>query len=151
MKTLLERPLTLRIRQRRRDEIPDDRRLRHHKEERQWTEREKSRLPNILKTIPAYLTNLETLGIERDSSNGAWNFTAYAALPLLHKRGSMRVDQLSALSSMYCRHVDAKRNWKEESTALRYPDCCRCGDEFDISENEKDSWYWHTGMLSRAI
>lgn len=55
------------------DETPEERYQRLQHAEQIFQVREQKRLPAILKTVLPHLTNLETLSIEIDSSNGIYN------------------------------------------------------------------------------
>ncbi|KAF3048568.1 hypothetical protein E8E11_004647 [Didymella keratinophila] len=93
------------------DEPPEERDQRQEQAKQAAQQRERKRLPTILRVVLPHLTNLETLSIEMDSSNGTYNsetkgFTCpepmkrrdlYAILDLLPKKkeGKLKVLRLT--------------------------------------------------------
>ncbi|KAF2627405.1 hypothetical protein BU25DRAFT_63144 [Macroventuria anomochaeta] len=55
------------------DETASERQAKHIKAQQAWTEIERKRAPNILKTVLPSFVNLDELCIEMDSSNGTWD------------------------------------------------------------------------------
>ncbi|KAF3042911.1 hypothetical protein E8E12_006011 [Didymella heteroderae] len=112
------------------DETREERDHRHQREERTFQEREKTRLPAILRSVLPYLTNLETLSNEMDSSNGTYSSKSngvtylepmdrcdfYAILDLLPKKkeGKLKVLRLKDSRAAADPRAGRIREWVSE-------------------------------------